>query len=199
MPAFLRRLLDRSAQKINRAAAGSSVPAGIEPPKPGEPRVPTARERTLMRRRLRALRRRREALMREVGGLVLESKHDQNGVAEALEERTRELEAVDSEARMLVQALDELRTLDDLLASGVSSRCANCGDLVARREHYCTNCGAQQGRSASPGTPSGPPRSAQPTAPAAMVTGASSGQITDAARSLSASRVDRSQRLGLRR
>jgi ribosomal protein L32 len=136
--------------------------------------VPSARERTLIRRRLRALRRRREALMREVGGLVLDSKHEQNGAPESLDERTRELDAVDSEARSLVHALEERKTLDELMASGVSSRCENCGELVARREHYCTNCGAQQDHSGA--APTGPPRSAQPAATTAVVTGASSGQ-----------------------
>jgi hypothetical protein len=167
MPAFLRRLLERSTKKINQAAAGSAVPAGVEP---GERSGPTARERTLMRRRLRAVRRRRDALMREVGGLVLESKQAESTVPEVLDERTQELESVDAEERALVQALDERTTLDELFASGLSERCANCGELVARREHYCTNCGAQQD-SRQVAAPLAPPPQATP-----VVTGASSGQ-----------------------
>jgi ribosomal protein L32 len=176
MLSSLRRFLDRSSQKVNRSAAGrSAVPAGVEPQQPGERRGPTARERTLMRRRLRALRRRREALMREVGGLVLESKHEQNGTPQLLEGRTHELEDVDAEARALVEALDERKTLDELFASGVSDRCENCGELVARREHYCTNCGAQQEREpAHEPHPAAPAHSTQTSAPPAVVTGASS-------------------------
>src|SRR3954454_20766028 len=102
MPGFLTRLLERSTQKVNRSAAGTPVPAGIDP---DERRGPTARERTLMRRRLRSLRRRREALMREVGGLVLESKHGEDGAPQQLDGRTHELESVDAEARAIVQAL----------------------------------------------------------------------------------------------
>src|SRR2546423_13699311 len=103
MPAFLKRLLERSTQKVNRSAAGSPVPAGIEP---GEPRHPTARERTLMRRRLRALRRRREALMREVGGLVLESKHGQNGPPQRLDRPPHEPRQAGPAAPPLGPALD---------------------------------------------------------------------------------------------
>ena len=173
MPAFLRRLLERSKQRINRSAAGTPVPAGIEP---GAPTGPTARERTLMRRRLRALRRRREALMREVGGLVLESKHGESGAPERLDGRTRELEEVDAETRAIVQALDELKTLDQLLSSGPSSRCPSCGELVGKRDHFCTNCGAQLsgGQPADPRPAAGRP--ARTSAPAPMVTGASSGR-----------------------
>jgi hypothetical protein len=178
----LRRFLDRSAKKVNRSAAGASpVPAGLDPRQPGERRGPTARERTLMRRRLRAVRRRREALMREVGGLVLESKHEHNGAPSQLEGRTHELEDVDAEAQALVEALDEGKTLDELFASGASARCKNCGELVARREHYCTNCGAQQSQHAAQQQPAEPrpaaPRAPQTTsAPTAVVTGASSGR-----------------------
>lgn len=173
MPGFLRRLLERSTQTVNRSAAGTPVPAGVDP---DERRGPTARERTLMRRRLRSLRRRREALMREVGGLVLESKHGEAGAPQQLDGRTHELEAVDAEARALVQALDELKTLDELLSSGVSARCPSCGELVAGRERFCTNCGAQLGRPAPPDSRPPTGRPSRSAAPAAMATGASSGR-----------------------
>ncbi len=156
MSALLRRLLDRSTNKVNRVAAGTPVPAGIDP---DQPQGPTARERTLMRRRLRALRRRREALTRDANGLALES--------------TQELEAVDAERHALEQALKERKTLDELLASGVSSRCANCGELVSAREHYCTNCGAEQPPTRRPAPPpEGPPPQRAP-----VVTGASSARV----------------------
>jgi hypothetical protein len=174
MSTFLRRLFERSKQKADRSAAGTVVPAGIDPSaQPG----PTARERTLMRRRLRALRRRREALMREVGGLVLESKHGENGAPERLDGRTQELEAVDAEARTIAQALDEKKTLDELLSSGLSARCSSCGELVAKRERFCSTCGAQTGApgAAEPHPPTAT-RPAHSGAPAAVVTGASSGR-----------------------
>ena len=173
MPGFLRRLLERSTQKVNRSAAGTRVPAGIDP---DERRGPTARERTLMRRRLRSLRRRREALMREVGGLVLKSQHGEDGASQQLDGRTHELEDVDAEARAIVQALDELKTLDELLSSGLSARCSSCSELVAKREHFCANCGAPVGRPAPPDSrpPSGRP--ANRATPAAVATGASSGR-----------------------
>jgi hypothetical protein len=175
MPASLTRFFDRAKRTVNRTARGTKVPAGTEP---GEQHRATARERTLMRRRLRALRRRREALMREVGGLVLESKHEQNGAQPLLEGRTDELEAVDAEMRTIVEALDEKKTLGELLASGVSDRCKNCGELVATREHFCTNCGAQQGRAEAAGAKAAATasRSAATTAPTAVATGASSGR-----------------------
>jgi zinc-ribbon domain len=171
MPAFLRRALERYAQKVNRSAVGTAVPAGTEP---GGPRGPTARERTLMRRRLRSLRRRREALMREVGGLVLESRHEENGSAERLDSRTHELEEVDAEARAIVEALRELKTMDELLSSGVSARCSSCGELVAARERFCPNCGAQVSRAGAPGSHPPAGRQTHAAAPAAVVTGASS-------------------------
>jgi hypothetical protein len=152
MPAFLRRL----TEKVNSSARGTPVPAGIEPHVPGERPKPTARERTLMRRRLRTLRRRRQALMLEVGGQVLESRRgEDNGL---LDGKTAELEQVDQEVRALAEALDELRTLDELIASGVARRCPSCGELVAGRESYCSTCGAA--------LKGGRPRDAQPRPPA---------------------------------
>lgn len=112
--------------------------------------------------------------MREVGGLVLESKHGENGATQRLDGRTHELEEVDAETRAIAQALDELKTLDELLSSGLSARCSSCGELVARRERFCSNCGAQTG--AAEPHPAEAARPAHSGAPAAVVTGASSGR-----------------------
>ena len=52
MRAFLTRLYERWKATAYRSAVGTPVPAGLDPDEPGGP---TARERMLMRRRLRAL------------------------------------------------------------------------------------------------------------------------------------------------
>lgn len=52
MPAFLTRLFERLKAKADRSAAGTAVPAGLDP---NERRGPTARERMFMRRRLRTI------------------------------------------------------------------------------------------------------------------------------------------------
>ena len=142
MPAFVRRLFDRIADKVDRSAAGTSVPAGVDPPDPSARPRPTARERTLMRRRLRTLRHRRDALMREAGGELLEARRGQATGSPALDRAVAELEQVDAEARAIAKALDELKTLDDLVAGGVAARCTACGELVASRDGYCASCGA---------------------------------------------------------
>src|SRR5689334_15456041 len=98
MPTSVRRLLERLSQRVDRVAAGTPVPAGVERPRPGEPPKPTARERTLMRRRLRALRRRREALKLEVGGELLESRRGDGSDNGRLDAKASELEQVDAEA-----------------------------------------------------------------------------------------------------
>src|SRR5512133_592846 len=99
MTSFLRRLIERSAQSVNRSAAGTAVPAGLEPPHPDErPRV-TAHERTLIRRRLRVLR--------------------QQGTPGAQDNgHARERQGVEAEIDTLERALAELTTLAELLASG---------------------------------------------------------------------------------
>ena len=163
MTSLLRRLIERSARSVNRSAAGSAVPAGIEPPPPGERPRPTAHERTLMRRRLRMLRR-------------LDKAAPDNGGAP-------ELESVKAEIETLQRALAELTTLDELLASGAFARCPSCGDLVAPRDHRCLHCDAELPH-AAPHTRNGgePAQEPQPAgrphpAPAATAaTGASSGR-----------------------
>jgi hypothetical protein len=109
-----------------------------------------------MRRRLRALRRRREALL-------------QDGAKPELEE-------LDAEARALNEALRQRKTLDELLSTGRWTLCSSCGELVAKRERSCPNCGAQTGPpgQAEPHPPAG--RSAHAPSQATVITGASSGR-----------------------
>jgi hypothetical protein len=160
MPGFLRRFLDRLSERVDRSARGTPVPAGTEPPVAGERPKPTARERTLMRRRLRTLQRRREALMMEVGGEVLESRRSADSAR--LDGKTAELEQVDREARVLAEALDELKTLDEVIAAGVARRCPSCGELVANRDSYCSACGTSL-KGARPAAPDAAGSQRQPT------------------------------------
>jgi hypothetical protein len=157
MQALLRRLLERSKQKIDRSAAGTPVPAGIDP---AEQRGPTAHERTLMRRRQRALRCRRQAI-----------------AAQPFDGHTQELERIDAEERAIKEALNTRKTLEELLGSGVSARCTICGELISARAEFCSNCGAAT-RRPSPAPEAHPPaaRPSHTAAPAAVVTGASSGR-----------------------
>lgn len=111
MRALLRRLLETTARKVNRSAAGSFPPAGVDDP---APRGPTAHERTLMRRRLRSLRR------------AASSSAD-----------------ADAERAALENALERMSTLDELLAGGTSQRCPACGELAGKRDRSCPSCGAQ--------------------------------------------------------
>lgn len=161
MTSFLRRLIERFDRSVDRSAAGGAVPAGIEPPRPGERPRPTARERTLMRRRLRMLR-------KEPGADARDNGH------------TRPVEA---EIQTLEQALADLTTLDELLASGAFERCPKCGDLVAPRDARCLHCDAELPQAVEQPSngveptqeiqPAGPPH---PTTAAAAATGASSGR-----------------------
>lgn len=138
MPSFLRRLLDRLSDKVNRFAAGTPIPAGVEPPVAGEPPKPTAHERTLMRRRLRALESRREQLG--------------DGAAE--------LDRIDAEARALSTALKEQKTVDELVAAGVVRRCPSCGELVGAGDGQCAACDT-----ALKGDPAGKPSDGAGAAP----------------------------------
>jgi hypothetical protein len=157
MTSFLRRLIERLAQSVNRSAAGTAVPAGIERSLPGERPRPTARERTLMRRRIRLLR-------KQVGAAARDNGH------------TGELEA---EIATLERALADLTTLDELLASGAFARCPACGDLVAARDLHCLHCQTELPHAVTRGRNGGEPQPAGPRHPAttaSAATGASSGR-----------------------
>lgn len=145
MASFLKRLRG----KADELAAGTEQPAGAEPAD-APPTRPSARERGVMRRRLRAVARERELKMAELGGLVLELDRQGRENPELLRQRTAELRALDDEARALARALDQEQRLSDLVVAGISGTCANCGRLISTRDSFCAGCGARAGAAPAP-------------------------------------------------
>jgi hypothetical protein len=140
MPSF-RALPKRAADKAQAAAAGSPTPAGQEPPPPPGQARPGARERAAMRRRLRKAARVREALVRELGALVLEMERLGRRNDELVRRKAREIEALDRELSGLAGALGRRQTLSSVVATGVAGACRSCGTLLGTEDRYCSRCG----------------------------------------------------------
>jgi ribosomal protein L37E len=167
MSAFLKRLRSRAAERIDALAAGTAVPAGQDGAA-GDPEGATARERGSMRRRLRELRRAREALLLELGALVFELHRRGRDNSELVDRKAAELEELDVEANALARALGEGTTAVELVATGLAGRCDRCGSLLSTRASYCSECGLELAprheRDVPPDTPvaSAPAGSAEP-------------------------------------
>ena len=127
-------------ERVDSAARGSDVPAGIE--RGTEPSTKTgSRERGRMRRRLRELRRLREALLLELGALVLEAhRHDRDDTP-VIKHKAAEAAAVDAEARALADALDTDAGIDTVVAAGIAGPCPTCGTLTSTAARFCSTCG----------------------------------------------------------
>jgi len=137
-----KRIRARLGEKVDRAAAGSSVPAGSEAPIDTEQKPATsARERGAMRRRARRLRRSREVLLLELGALVFESERRGRRDPNLVNAKVERLRAVDDEARALSTALAEDRPMIDLVTAGVAGSCDTCGSLLSTDARFCSNCG----------------------------------------------------------
>jgi hypothetical protein len=95
-----------------------------------------------MRRRIRQLRRRRDALLLELGGLVMEMHRQGRGDQELVKSRADEVSRVDTEARELVRALDAGNRLDDIVSAGILGACESCGTLLSADARYCSQCGS---------------------------------------------------------
>ena len=144
MASLLKRLRDRAVAKADELAAGTEQPAGQDPAETESAAAtrPTARERGSMRRRLRRLHRTRDALLLELGALVLELHRQGRQDSELVQRKTEELRAIDDEARGLARALDEEQTLAEVVAAGVAGACESCGTLQSRGDRFCAHCGA---------------------------------------------------------
>ena len=162
----LKRLSGRVADSVDRAAAGAAVPAGFDA---GEPagRAPRARDRGRARRRLRRVRRVRDALLIELGALMLELRRQGREAPELVTRKLDELAAVDAEERAVARALGHPEAVAaELWTEG--SACTRCAAALATGSRFCSSCGT-----AVPAVPAAPGDDVvgPATAPAARAAG----------------------------
>jgi len=133
-------LKTRFRARVDDAARGSDVPAGIE--RDVDPNANAgSRERGRMRRRLRELRRLREATLLELGALVLEAHRHDRDDSPVIKRKAAEVATIDEEARVLAQALDTDAGLDTVVTAGVAGPCPTCGTLASTAARFCSTCG----------------------------------------------------------
>jgi hypothetical protein len=94
-----------------------------------------------MRRRLRILRRRREAMLLDLGALVLEMHRHGRFLPDSLQRRAAEAVGTDAELRALSRSLEAGDGNPDLVAAGVAGNCSRCGALHTIGSSYCSQCG----------------------------------------------------------
>jgi hypothetical protein len=145
----LKELPKRAAEKARETAAGSETPAGQEPPAASAADQPGARERAAMRRRIRKLSRTRDALVRDLGTLVVEMERLGRRNDDLLQRKTREIVALDEELNGLRGAIGERLTLDSVVAAGISGSCSVCRSLLGTEDRYCSHCGTPAGATAN--------------------------------------------------
>jgi hypothetical protein len=157
-------LRKRASDKAQSAAAGSAVPAGQDAPPAGADARPGARERAAMRRRLRKAGRVREALVRELGALVLEMERLGRRNDELVGRKAKEIEALDRELSGLAAALGRRQTLASVVATGVAGSCTACGTLLGTDDRFCSRCGkpVHEGEGGQAAAAAGEPAAAQP-------------------------------------
>src|SRR3954447_9809750 len=117
-----------------------AVPAGAEPADPAAPPQPTFRNPGRLRRRLRFLRRVRELGFRDLGGLVFDQHKFDRPNADLVRGKVAALAAVNSELRVLEEALGERRDITELREPGISA-CPRCGTLHGSDARFCPSCG----------------------------------------------------------
>ena len=94
-----------------------------------------------MRRRLRILRRRREAMLLDLGALVLEMHRHGRFLPDSLQRRAAEAVGTDAEVRALSRSLEAGDGNPDLVAAGVAGNCGRCGALHTIGASFCSQCG----------------------------------------------------------
>jgi hypothetical protein len=104
---------------------------------------PTSQRRGRLRRRLRHLRRVRELLLRDLGGLLFEIHRsgEQTDTAHALVDgKLARLASVDAELRELESILGDRRAMI-VREPGIGGSCPLCGELHGSDARFCWACG----------------------------------------------------------
>jgi hypothetical protein len=105
---------------------------------------PSTQRRGRLRRRLRHLRRVREALLRDLGGMVFEIHRSGQAGAEAQSRlvgaKLARLDAVNGELHELEEILDDRRGMV-MREPGIGGTCPLCGELHGSDARFCWACG----------------------------------------------------------
>ncbi|HYM58615.1 MAG TPA: zinc ribbon domain-containing protein [Solirubrobacteraceae bacterium] len=137
---------------LSEPAAASGLSAGVDPDEVA--RGPTARRRGGLRRRLRYLRRAREVMLRDLGGLVYEmSRRAQEDARDLVTAKVQRLAAVDAELHELETELGPARRETVLREPGIGGTCAACGELHPSDARFCARCGTALHADATPDPP----------------------------------------------
>jgi hypothetical protein len=138
----------REAALEERPGASTGVPAdlpaGVDAAEFLGPR-PTTRGRGRLRKRLRHVRRVRELLLRDLGGLVYEVHRTGSGQGDGerlVSEKVARLQLLDTEVRDLEGRLDDRSGELLLREPGIGGTCRSCGELFGSEANFCANCGA---------------------------------------------------------
>jgi hypothetical protein len=130
--------------------ADPDVPAGVDPAEAAA--QPSKGRRGRLRRRLRYLRRARELMLRDLGGLLYEVHRTGGGDLSAhgivIGAKVQRLASLDAEATAIETALASPRGETVVFQPGIGGTCDACGELYGSGARYCSNCGAPTGAAA---------------------------------------------------
>jgi hypothetical protein len=163
-----------SIERVPHTPAGATAPAihadphrpaGQDPAEAGA--APPSGRRSRLRKRLRYLRRARELMLRDLGGLLYEVHRtaggDVTGHSTVIGAKVERLARLDAESERIEAALGAPRSETVVFQPGVGGTCQVCGELYGSADHFCSNCGSPAGSAAPAAEPR--PVPAMPKAP----------------------------------
>jgi hypothetical protein len=125
-------------------AADPDTPAGLDERVAAASQPPAGR-RGRLRRRLRYLRRARELMLRDLGGLVYEVHRSGGGDLSAhrgvVDGKIERLVVLDAETGAIENALGAPRSETVVFEPGVGGTCDVCGELYGSAARFCSRCG----------------------------------------------------------